>query len=62
VDVEEHELDRWHIAAQVVKVRAVDETHARMLACREAHRVAGVPGWKPLLRITFLRTRVRRAR
>lgn len=51
VDVEEHELDRWRIPAQVV-----------MLACREAHRMAGVPPWKPLLRRTYLRTRARRAR
>lgn len=59
VAIEEHDLHgRWTIPQQVVEVRAVDDVHARIAACRQVHVAAGCPPWKPLLRRTYLRSRV----
>jgi hypothetical protein len=54
VTVAEHDVPpRWHIPAQVLKVCAPDATSARAQATQAAHRAAGCPPWKPLLRISY---------
>lgn len=58
VQVDEHDVGRWRVEKQVVEVRAIDPVQARVAAAREAHRVAAIPPWRPLLRFTYLRTRV----
>jgi len=59
VAIEAHDLHgRWTIAEQVVEVRAVDDVHARIAASRQVHVAAGCPPWRPLLRRTYLRSRV----
>jgi hypothetical protein len=58
VQVEAHEVDRWSIAEQVVKVRAINATQARIEAARQVARAAGMPPWRPLLRRVYVRTRV----
>lgn len=56
VDILEHQVARWRIPAQSIEVHAVDEVQARIEATRRAHVAAGCPPWKPLLRMTYLRT------
>jgi hypothetical protein len=56
--VAEHEVGRWHVEAQTLEVRAVNETQARIEAARQVAREAGMPPWKPLLRRIYVRTRV----
>jgi hypothetical protein len=58
VEVEPHGVARWSIEAAVVEVRAASEVQARIAATREVHRRTGVPGWRPWLRQTYVRTRV----
>jgi hypothetical protein len=59
VQIGAHDLHgRWTISEQVVEVRAVDEPRARAAACRAAHVAAGCPAWRPLLRRTYVRSRV----
>jgi len=58
VEVAPHTVARWSIEAAVIEVRAYSARDARAEAVREAHRRAGVPGWKPWMRATYLRTRV----
>jgi len=57
VSVAEHELPpRWRIEGQVLEVSAADERDARAAGTRAAHIAAGVPGWRPLLRQTYMQT------
>ena len=45
-----HRVGRYDIAALAMDVPALDKTHARTLAVREAHRRASVPNWSPWMR------------
>jgi hypothetical protein len=56
VSVPEHVVARWRIPEQVLEVNAISDVQARIAATRDVHRAAGVPGWRPLLRRTYLRT------
>jgi hypothetical protein len=58
VAIEAHRVGRWTIEKQVLVVRAVDQTQARLSACRQAHRRAGVAPWRPWLRASYLRSKV----
>jgi len=58
VAIEGHRVARWTIEEQVLVVGAADASHARIAACREAHRRAGVAPWKPWLRMTYVCSRV----
>jgi hypothetical protein len=58
VEVEAHEVARWSIEEQVIEVRAVNETQARIAAARQVARAAGLPPWKPYVRRVYLRCRV----
>ena len=50
VAIKEHVVERWTVPAATFKLCAPDETAARLMATRAAHRRAGVPPMKPLLR------------
>ena len=50
VVVSRHRVGRYSIAALAMDVPALDKTHARTLAVREAHRRASVPNWSPWMR------------
>lgn len=58
VEVQAHEVGRWSIEGEVLEVRALDETGARIAAAREVARREGLPQWRPLLRRLYLRCRV----
>jgi len=60
VKVAEHEVERWHIAGQVLKVWAVDARAARVYATRHVHVIEALPPWKPLLRMTYSHTTAER--
>ena len=56
VTVNAHAVDRWTVPAATFKLCAPDETAARLMATRAAHRRAGVPPMKPLLRESWSHT------
>ena len=58
VKVAEHVVARWMIPAQELRVLAVDETRARIAAARRVQVAAGIPAWRPWLRMTFVRSSV----
>lgn len=58
VEIEAHRVARWRIPKQTLTVRAIDPTQARIAACRQAHRRAGVAPWKGWLRMTYVRSQV----
>jgi len=51
--VERHRVERWLIPASRIEIPAVSEAHARLTAVRLAHQRAGVPPWKPCVRVSF---------
>jgi hypothetical protein len=53
VEVADHTVDRWQIAALTIAVPAVDVDHARLAGVQEAHRRAGVPPWRPFRRVSL---------
>ena len=53
----QHVVDRWTVPAATFRLCALDETAARLMATRAAHRRAGVPPMKPLLRESGPRTK-----
>ena len=58
VAIKEHIVeDRWTVPAATFKLCAPDETAARLMATRAAHRRAGVPPEKPLLRKSWPHTK-----
>jgi hypothetical protein len=58
VEVDEHDVARWHVEAQTLEVRSISETQARIAAARELHRRLEIPPWRPWLRRTYTRCRV----
>jgi len=56
VAIKEHVVDRWTVPAATFKLCAPDESAARLFAARAAHRQAGIPPMKPLLRQSWLHT------
>jgi hypothetical protein len=44
------ERGRWQLPARAVTIPAASGGHARVMAVREAHGVAGLPCWRPLVR------------
>ena len=57
VAIKEHVVDRWTVPAATFKLCAPDETAARLMATRAAHRRAGVSPMKPLLRESWPHTK-----
>jgi hypothetical protein len=50
VELQAHALDRWTIHHRRMKVPAEDVPHARLLIVEAAHREAGVPPIRSLIR------------
>lgn len=48
-----HDCARWPIPAQAVTVPAVSEDDACRFAVRFAHAAAGVPPWRPCVRLSL---------
>jgi hypothetical protein len=62
VTVRAHELERWSIESRCVEVPAASEAHARLHVVREAHRAAGVPPLRSLVRRSFTHATAEAAR
>ena len=56
VMVAKHRVGRYDIEPLTMDLGALDRTHARLLAVREAHRRARVPPWKPWMRESWPHT------
>jgi hypothetical protein len=53
VSIAAHRVSRWSIAASDVTLLASDEHDARVTALKWAHRTAGCPPWRPLVRASW---------
>jgi hypothetical protein len=56
VQIKAHAVDRWMVPAATFKVSAPNETAARLMATRAAHRTASVPPMRQLLRESWPHT------
>lgn len=57
VQLDAHHVERWTIPAACVKVPAANADHARWIVVAQAHRAAGAPPWKPLIRESLAHAR-----
>ena len=57
VAIRDHDVPpRWHIAAGSSRIHALSPSEAQLEAVRAAHRRAGVPPWKPCVRLSLQHT------
>jgi hypothetical protein len=47
---------RWEVPETTLEVRATSRSDARVAAVREVHRRLEIPGWRPWMRTSYLRT------
>ena len=62
VTVAAHDVPRWHVPAHTVKIGARTAGIACSFVVRWAHVDAGVPPWKPCVRLSLRFARAERAR
>lgn len=53
VELAEHAVERWPIAAYSASIPATSADEARVFVVRTAHGAAGLPCWKPLVRASL---------